>query len=108
MSLWWPKRLTNAVLRSTDLNKGFENAKGRVGGARVGCGGQVLMLGRAPQDRRSPLYMAAMKGHLKVVQVLILADADKEFRSKVREGRGGDVGRTNDACFFCWGLPHGC
>jgi len=79
-----------------------------VSGARVGCGGRVLMLGRAPQLRRTPLYMAAREGHPAVVQLLVQADADKNAPNKVREGRGGDVGRTNGVCASCWGLQHGC
>ena len=79
-----------------------------VGGARAGCGGRVLMLGGAPQLRRTPMFMAARKGHLAVVQFLLQVDADKDTPHVVREGRGGDVRRTKGVCVSCWGLQHGC
>ena len=62
----------------------------------------------APQDGRTALWIAAFNGHDEVVQLLIKADADKNFKNKVKEGRGGDVGRTKDVCASCWGLQHGC
>ena len=64
-------------------------------------------MGRAPQGGNTALSNAALRGHDKVVQLLVKAGADKNFKAVVREGTGGDVGRTNDV-FFCWGLQHGC
>ena len=61
-----------------------------------------------PQHGWTPLYAAAFHGHLKVVQALEKAGADKDAPNKVREGRGGVVGRTNGVCVSFWGLQTGC
>ena len=57
-----------------------------MGGARVGRRDRVLTRARAPQSGRTPLYVAAWYGHLKVVQALAKAGADKDAATKVREG----------------------
>ena len=64
-----------------------------MGGARVGRRAQVLTRGRAPQEGRTPLYIAVEKSHLAVVKVLVAKGADTNAAEKVRERRGGDVGR---------------
>ena len=81
-----------------------------MGGARVGRRGGLLIRGRAPQNGRTPLYVAAEKGHLAVVEALEKAGADKDAPTEVREGRGGEVGRTNGVCVCVsfWGLQQGC
>ena len=58
----------------------------------------------APQNGRTPLFIAAWEGHLEVVQALAKAGADKDAPDEVREGRGGDVGRLNGVCVPFWGL----
>ena len=59
----------------------------------------MLMRGRAPQNGKTPLWVAAEKGNVDVVQLLVKAGADKNAPNNVREGR--DVGRTNDV-FLCF------
>ena len=66
-----------------------------MGGAWVGRRGGLLTPRCSPQDGDTPLFVAAEKGHVEVVQFLVQADADKNFKTKVMEGREGDVGRTN-------------
>ena len=51
--------------------------------------------------------MAAQNGHLEVVQVLVQADAYKDAPTKVMEGRGGHVGRTNGVRVSFWGFQKG-
>ena len=47
-----------------------------------------------PQNGETPLHIAAGRGHLPVVRVLVDAGADKNAPRKVIERRGGDVGHT--------------
>ena len=74
----------------------------------MGCRGRVLTWWRAPQYGSTPLYIAAFNGHLKVVQALEKAGANKDAPDEVRGGRGGDVGRTNGVRVSFWGLQKGC
>ena len=67
----------------------------------------MLTQGCAWQTGATPLYIAAEKGHEKVVQVLVKAGANKDAPMKVTEGKVLGVGRTNDF-FSCWGSQHGC
>ena len=64
----------------------------------MGCSGGLLTRRCAPQDGRTPLFIAAENGHAEVVQLLVKARADKDAPEKVKEGRGLDVGRTNGVC----------
>jgi ankyrin repeat protein len=43
---------------------------------------------RAPQDGDTPLLNAAWKGHFEVVQLLVQANADMNFKRLVIEGKG--------------------
>ena len=67
----------------------------------------MLMRECAPQGGATPLYAAADKGHDKVVQLLVKEGANKDAPIQVTEGRGLDVGRTNDVFLSCWGSQHG-
>ena len=69
---------------------------------------RVLTRWRAPQDRATPLSAAAYHGHHEVVQALAKAGADIDAPDKVREGRGGEGGRTNGVCVSFWELQKGC
>ena len=68
----------------------------------------MLTRGRAPQNGATPLYAAACNGHLEVVQALAEAGVAMNAPTKVREGRGGDVGPTYGVCVSFWGLQEGC
>jgi len=65
-----------------------------VGGACVGRMGPGLTRGRAPQDGCTPLWAAAFNGHVAVVELLVAKGAERDAPAKVREGRGGDIGRS--------------
>ena len=79
-----------------------------MGGPPMGRRGRVLTRGRAPQGGRTPLFAAAIRGHRAVVEALVKAGANKDAQDKVREGRGGEVSRTNGVCVSFWGLQKGC
>ena len=44
----------------------------------------MLTRGCAPQNGATPLYVAAQKGHVQVVEALVQAGADKDAPTKVR------------------------
>jgi hypothetical protein len=48
--------------------------------------------GGTPQDRYTPLHVAAFWGHFAVVELLLAKGADKDAPDKVRHVRGGDGG----------------
>ena len=52
----------------------------------MACKARVLTQARAPQDGYTPLFIAAGKGHLEVVKLLLEAGVDKDAPIKVREG----------------------
>jgi len=66
-----------------------------------GCGAGVglLMCGCAPQDGDTPLRIAMHNGHAEVVRVLVVAGADTDVKTKVRERIGGNRGRTHGVRF---------
>ena len=65
------------------------------------------MQGHAPQDGRTPLFFAAFHDHVKVVQMLLKARANKEAKDKVRTKRVGEGARKNRGCVSC-GENRGC
>ena len=69
----------------------------------MGCRGRVLTRWRVPQYGRTPLHAAASCGHSEMVLALAKEGANKEAPDEVREGRGGDVGRTNGVSVPFWG-----
>ena len=73
----------------------------------VGCRGGLLTRGCAPQNGCTPLYVAAVKGHQEVVQLLVQAGANKDAPDKVAEGRGWVLGAQTVYVFFSWGMQHG-
>jgi hypothetical protein len=48
--------------------------------------------GGAPQDGHTPLFFAALRGHVEVAQVLLEAGANKEAKDEVMMSRGGEGG----------------
>ena len=52
------------------------------------CRGGWLIRGRARQDGRTPLFIAAQNGHQEVVQLLVKAGADKDAPLKVNGEEG--------------------
>ena len=65
-------------------------------GSCVGRRGQVLTRGRAPQGAFTPLWTAAMMGHVAVVELLVAKGADVgAAANKVRERSGRDVRCSN-------------
>ena len=64
----------------------------------------------APQLGRTPLFVAAVEGHLPVVWVLLEAGADKEAKDPVREGTGEFFGLSHEffpCSSFSGGASHG-
>ena len=63
--------------------------------------------GGAPQAGRTPLFVAALRGHVEVAQVLHEAGANKEAKDEVRMIRGGEGGGQGEqrSCLLFPGGP---
>ena len=80
----------------------------QVGGACVGRRGRTLTRVGAPQNGRTPLFIAAHQGYFALVDLLVANGADLDAPSNVRERRRENVERTKSARVSCWGVHSGC